>query len=160
MTRDVAAPLSLKFTLLFRIIFSLKTDTFVLALHSPILLLCCHSRAVAAVAHGDPPVDETEEEPCTGTIVGIDKSSMHSCVGVFQPGKAGVGIVPNDQGNHITPSYIAFSATAAGKGAVKQRLVGNTAKNQAMLSLEDTSRSVVNWGGEEEEKCTHQGCRP
>lgn len=43
------------------------------------------------------------------------------CVGVMQKGK--VEILVNDQGNRITPSYVAFTD--------EERLVGDAAKNQA-----------------------------
>ena len=42
------------------------------------------------------------------------------CVGVWQHDR--VEIIPNDQGNRVTPSYVAFTDT--------ERLVGDAAKNQ------------------------------
>ena len=53
------------------------------------------------------------------------------CVGVFQPKSGSVEIIPNDQGNRITPSYVAFTDYSDNN----QRLVGDSAKNQATLNL-------------------------
>ena len=53
-----------------------------------------------------------------------------SCsVGVFKNGR--VEIIPNDQGNRITPSYVAFAADG-------ERLIGDAAKNQLTTNPENT----------------------
>ncbi|KAH9625901.1 hypothetical protein KSS87_003415 [Heliosperma pusillum] len=56
--------------------------------------------------------------------IGIDLGTTYSCVGVWQHGRA--EIITNDLGNRTTPSWVAFTQT--------QRLIGNSAKNQAAMN--------------------------
>lgn len=60
--------------------------------------------------------------------MGIDLGTTYSCVGVWQHDR--VEIIPNDQGNRTTPSYVAFTET--------ERLVGDAAKNQVAMNPENT----------------------
>jgi len=64
-----------------------------------------------------------------GTVIGIDLGTTYSCVGVFQNGR--VEIIPNDQGNRITPSYVSWDPAG-------ERLIGDAAKNQATVNPEQT----------------------
>ena len=96
--------------------------------------------------------DEVDEQQRSGTIIGIDLGTTYSCVGVYLPSKSSVEIVPNDQGNRITPSYVAFlptSSTSSAKGAAttSTTLVGDAAKNQATINPENTIFDVKRFIG-------------
>ena len=62
------------------------------------------------------------------SAVGIDLGTTYSCVGVWR--HDAVEIIPNDQGNRTTPSWVAFTPT--------ERLVGDAAKNQGNMNPENS----------------------
>ncbi|WP_019138389.1 MULTISPECIES: molecular chaperone DnaK [Peptoniphilus] len=68
-----------------------------------------------------------------GKIIGIDLGTTNSAVAVMEGGES--VIIPNIEGNRTTPSVVAFTKDG-------ERLVGETAKRQAITNPERTVSSI------------------
>ena len=80
----------------------------------------------------------------SGPVIGIDLGTTNSCVATLEGGQAVV--IPNSEGSRTTPSVVAFAKDG-------ERLVGITAKRQAVTNSERTVLSVkremgTDWGKE------------
>ena len=73
-----------------------------------------------------------------GKILGIDLGTTNSCMAVMEHGEAKV--IPNAEGQRTTPSIVAFSKSG-------ERLVGQTAKRQAVTNPNHTVFSVKRFMG-------------
>ena len=73
-----------------------------------------------------------------GKILGIDLGTTNSCMAVMDQGK--FKIIPNAEGANTTPSIVAFTKTG-------ERLVGQTAKRQAVTNPKNTVFSVKRFMG-------------
>ena len=68
-----------------------------------------------------------------GKIIGIDLGTTNSAVAVMEGGKA--TIIANAEGNRTTPSIVAFTKSG-------ERIVGETAKRQAITNPDRTISSI------------------
>jgi len=66
-------------------------------------------------------------------VIGIDLGTTNSCVSVLEGGEP--TIIPNAEGNRTTPSIVAFTKSG-------ERLVGETAKRQAITNPDRTIASI------------------
>ncbi|KAL0194419.1 hypothetical protein M9458_012715 [Cirrhinus mrigala] len=69
--------------------------------------------------------EEHYRKEIVGTVIGIDLGTTYSWVHRI------IKIIANDQGNRITPSYVAFTTEG-------ERLIGDAAKNQLTSNPENT----------------------
>jgi molecular chaperone DnaK len=73
-------------------------------------------------------------------VIGIDLGTTNSCVAVLEGGEPTV--IPNAEGNRTTPSVVGFAKNG-------ERLVGETAKRQAVTNPERTISSIKRHMGED-----------
>lgn len=82
-----------------------------------------------------------------GKIIGIDLGTTNSCMAVMEGGETVV--IPNAEGNRTTPSVVAFTKSG-------ERLVGLTAKRQAVTNPRNTVFSVKRFMGRKFEEVQHE----
>ncbi len=73
-----------------------------------------------------------------GKIIGIDLGTTNSVVAVMEGGQATV--IPTSEGGRLCPSVVAFTKN-------RERLVGQTAKRQAIVNSENTIYSIKRFMG-------------
>ncbi|MGF7032027.1 molecular chaperone DnaK [Paenibacillus mucilaginosus] len=71
-------------------------------------------------------------------VIGIDLGTTNSCVAVMEGGEAVV--IPNPEGNRTTPSVVGFKKDG-------ERVVGETAKRQAITNPDRTIMSIKRYMG-------------
>ena len=82
-----------------------------------------------------------------GKILGIDLGTTNSCMAVMMNGEAVV--IPNAEGARTTPSIVAFTKTG-------ERLVGQTAKRQAVTNPKNTVFSIKRFMGRKFGEVKHE----
>ena len=80
-------------------------------------------------------------------IIGIDLGTTNSCMATMEGGESVV--IPNAEGNRTTPSVVAFTKDG-------QRLVGQTAKRQAVTNPAHTIFSVKRFMGRKFDEVEHE----
>ena len=80
-------------------------------------------------------------------IIGIDLGTTNSCMAVMDNGE--YKIIPNAEGNRTTPSIVAFTKTG-------ERLVGQTAKRQAVTNPKNTIFSIKRLMGRKFSEIGHE----
>ncbi|MTI66615.1 MAG: molecular chaperone DnaK [Firmicutes bacterium] len=87
-----------------------------------------------------------------GKVIGIDLGTTNSCVAVMEGGEPTV--IANAEGNRTTPSVVAFTKDG-------ERLVGETAKRQAITNPDRTIKSIKrHMGSEHTEKIDNDSHTP
>jgi len=82
-----------------------------------------------------------------GKILGIDLGTTNSCMAIMEHGDAKV--IPNAEGNRTTPSIVAFTKN-------DERLVGQTAKRQAVTNPKHTVFSIKRFMGRKFDEVKHE----
>lgn len=80
----------------------------------------------------------------TGKILGIDLGTTNSCMAVMDG--SDTKVIPNAEGDRTTPSVVAFTKNG-------DRLVGKTAKNQAVTNPKGTIYSIKRFMGRKFNEC-------
>jgi molecular chaperone DnaK len=89
-----------------------------------------------------------------GKIIGIDLGTTNSVVAVMEGGEPTV--IPTAEGSRLCPSVVAFNKNG-------ERMVGQTAKRQAVINPENTIYSIKRFMGrhyDEVEVETQDGALP
>jgi len=82
-----------------------------------------------------------------GKILGIDLGTTNSCMAVMEGGE--VNVIPNAEGARTTPSVVAFTKSG-------ERLVGQTAKRQAVTNPQNTVFSIKRFMGRKYDEVKHE----